>query len=302
MRAFRRSLRYFELVARNQSVRAAADALRIAPSAVSRAVQQLEDEIGVQLFDRTARGLQLTAAGETMLAYMQRWGREAEQLTDAVRSLSGVRLETIRVASVEVATYELVPQAIAAVRQRVPGLRVDLKVGDTQAVLESLLNGSADFAVVINSPKTVPVRSIWTMSNPVGLVVPHGHRLAEHKAIRVADCTADPLILPEEPLAARSSIRSALEAAGPYRIAATSNRIVSIKALLRAGLGITFLTRLDVAAEERAREFRFIPLDDPTIEHPYVSIVAPRGGKRTPVMDLMIETLRKAMPSSEFRG
>lgn len=302
MRAFRRSMHYFEVVARTQSIRVAAEALHIAPSAVSRAVQQLEQEVGVALFDRTARGLHLTVAGETILAYMQRWKRESEQLADDVRSLTGGRLETIRIATVEVAAYELVPQAIATARQRVPGLGVALLVGDTQAVFESMLNGSAEIGLVINVPKKVPVPSLWTMSDPVGLIVPRHHRLAMRTSVDFADCLDEPLILPGEPLTARLAIRPVLETAGPYRVAATSNRIVAIKALLRAGLGVTFLTRLDVAPEQHAGEVHFVPLMDQAIEHPYVSIIAPKGVRRTPTTDLVVETLRKAMPSGEFRG
>jgi DNA-binding transcriptional LysR family regulator len=302
MHAFRRSIHYFERVAHSGSVRAAADALHIAPSAVSRAVQQLEEELGVQLFDRTPRGLHLTVAGETVLGYLRRWERESEQLGDAVRSLSGVRQEAIRVATVEVAAYELAPQAIAAMRRRMPGVRVDLQVGDTALVLESIANGMADVGLTINMPKAVPARSLWTMSNPTGLVTLAGHRLAQRKAIRLAECLGEPLILPDEPLAARVSIRLALEAAGPYRSVAASNRIVAVKSLVRAGLGVSFLTRLDVAAEVRAGEFCFVPLDDRLIEHPYLSIIAPRGARRAAVVDVLIETLRKAMPRGEFRG
>ena len=86
-------MHYFEVVARTQSIRAAAEVLHIAPSAVSRAVQQLEEEVQVALFNRTARGLQLTVAGETILASMQGWKRETQQLADDVRSLKDVRLD-----------------------------------------------------------------------------------------------------------------------------------------------------------------------------------------------------------------
>lgn len=302
MRTFRRSIHYFERVAQSGSVRAAAEALHIAPSAVSRAVQQLEDELGVPLFDRTSRGLQLTAAGETLLGYLRRWERESEQLGDAVRSLSGVRLETIRVATVEVGSYELAPQAIAQVRRRVPGLRAELQIGDTAQVLESIANGSADVGIAINMPKTVPARSLWTMANPLGLVVPTAHRLARRRTVRLAECLGEPLVLPEEPLAARASLRLALEAAGPHRLAASSNRIVGIKAMVRAGMGPAFLIRLDVAAEVRSGEFAFVPLEDPLIEHPYLSIIAPRGANRSAVVDLLIEALRKGMPRGEYRA
>jgi len=300
MQTLRRSIHYFERVAHSGSVRAAAEALHIAPSAVSRAVQQLEEELGVALFDRSTRGLHLTVAGETVLGYLRRWEREAEQMGDAVRSLSGVRLETIRVATVEVASYELAPQAIADVRRRVPGMRAEMQIGDTALVLDAVANGSADIGITINMPKTVPARSLWTMANPLGVVVPKGHRLARRKALRLAECLGEPLVLPEAPLAARASLRLALEAAGPYRIAASSNRIIGIKSLVRAGLGPAFLIKLDVAAEVRSGEFAFIPLDDALIEHPYISIIAPRGANRSAVVDLLIETLRRAMPRGEF--
>lgn len=302
MRTFRRSMHYFEVVARTRSIRLAGEALHIAPSAVSRTVQQLEEEVGVPLFERTAKGLYLTVAGETILSYMRRWKRESEQLALDVQSLAGVRLETVRVATVEVASYVLLPQAIAAVRGRVPGLSVDVVVGDTQAVLESVLNGSAEIGLVINIPRNGPVHSMWTMHDPLGLVVPRHHALAERQSVTFADCVDEPLILPSEPLIARQALRSLLEPASKYRVAATANRIIAVKSLLRAGLGITFLTRLDVSAEVAAGEFRHVPLVDRGIQHPYLSVVSARNQRRTPTTDLLIETLRKGMPSEEFRA
>lgn len=300
MRTFRRAVHYFERVAQSNSVRAAADTLHVAPSAVSRAVQQLEEELGVALFDRTPRGLHLTAAGETLLGYLRRWERESEQLGNAMRSLSGTRLETVRIATVEVASYELAPQAIAAVRRRVPGVRAEMQIGDTALVMENIANGAADIGIAINMPKSVPARSLWTMADALGLVVRADHRLARRRSVRLAECLGEPLVLPEAPLAARASLRRALEAAGPYHVAASSNRIVGIKSMIRAGLGPAFLIKMDVAAEVRAGEFAYVPLDDPLIEHPYLSIVAPRGVNRSPVIDLLVEALRKAMPRGEF--
>lgn len=301
MRAFRRSMHYFEVVARTSSVRAAAEALHIAPSALSRAVRQLEEEVGVPLFDRTARGLQLTAAGETVLGYMHRWKRETDQLADDVRSLTGPRRETVRIASVEVATYEVVPQAVAAARQLRPGLSVALLVGHTQAVLESMLNGTADVGVIIHMPNKAPVHSLWTTSNPVGLVVPRHHRLALRESVALAQCLDEPLILADESLISRSAIRIALQAAGPYRAVGSSNRVVAIKSMLRAGLGIAFLTRLDVATEEGSGEFSFVPLSDPSIEHPFVSVIAPKGVKRSATVDSVIEALKRTLPGAQFR-
>ncbi len=279
MRSVRRALRYFGHVARTGSVRAASQALRIAPSAVSRAVQQLEHELGVPLFDRTVRGLHLTAAGELVLASASRWERESLQLGETLGRLSGLQTATVRVASVEVASHLVVPRAAAALRTRIPGLQLSLEVGDTAAVAEAVLNGSADIGVAINLPKAAPLTTLWTVRNPVGAV-----------------------LLPVETLAARAAVRAALHAAGSLRAGATSNRIVALKALVRAGLGIGILTQLDVGPELEAGDLTFVPLQDKLVEHPFVSVVVARGARLAPAADLLVEAIRRELPAQGFRS
>jgi DNA-binding transcriptional LysR family regulator len=304
MRTLRRALRYFETVARDGSVRGAAERLHITASAISRAVQQLETEIGVPLFDRTARGLHLTVAGETLLAFTRRWERDTAQLTTSLRSLTGTQVSAVSVASVEVACYQVLPGAAAALRQTLPGLQVKLMVGDTGTVLESVANGSAEFGVAINVAVAhgAPVRTVFSVRNPVGLVVPSAHPLASRAGVRLADVLREPVVLPDEGLAARSAIRRVLDAAGAYSLAASSNRIAAVKSLVQAGLGPTFLTRLDVSAEEAAGLLRFVPLEDRDVEHPFVSIVAPRGSTLSAAADLYVEAVKKVLGAGAEGG
>jgi DNA-binding transcriptional LysR family regulator len=287
-------------VARAQSLRAASLTLHVAPSAISRAIQQLEDEIGLPLFERTAQGLNLTAAGQIVLAYGQRWEHESAQLLGTLKKLGASGSQIIRIATIEAATYALIPNAIAAAQQQVQGLQIELKVGHTTAVVESVVNDSADIGVVINLSETAPVRSAWTIQNRIGAMLPPGHRLSDRNSVKLEECLSDPLILPEEGLVARSAVQAALATAGPFEIVATCNRIIGVKSLVRAGLGISFVTWLDIAAECKAGEFVFVELEGPLIEHSYVSIITSRSAQRSGAAELLIETLREAMPISEF--
>jgi DNA-binding transcriptional LysR family regulator len=81
--------RYFEKVAELQSVRQAATILCINPSAISRQILALEEELGLPLFERRPRGLKLTAAGQMLLAQVHRWGEDRLHLVDALKSLGG---------------------------------------------------------------------------------------------------------------------------------------------------------------------------------------------------------------------
>src|SRR5882757_8720280 len=98
-------LAYFATVARLGSVRAAAEALRIAPSALSRQIRRIEDLAELPLFERLPRGVNLTPAGEIFFTYVQRWEKDFNGLNEDLYSLAGLRAGTLRLATVEIATY-----------------------------------------------------------------------------------------------------------------------------------------------------------------------------------------------------
>lgn len=131
-------------------------------------------------------------------------------------------------------------------------------------------------------------------------MLPSGHRLSGRKSVKLEECLYDPLVLPEEGLVARSAVQAALATAGPHEIVATCNRIVAVKSLVRAGLGISFVTWLDIASECNAGEFTFVELEGPLIEKSYVSIVTSRSARHAGATELLAEALRKAMPVAEF--
>jgi DNA-binding transcriptional LysR family regulator len=296
LKAFATSLAYFAAIARLRSVRRAAEALRIAPSALSRQIRQIEERLDVQLFERSQQGVHLTPAGEVLLTYLDRWEKDFTGLNEALRGLTGLRLGTLTLASVESATYSVVPRAIGALRERMPGMTINMSVGVTGTILKDVAEGRAEIGVVINMPRASGVKSAWAVRNPVGAVVPAGHPLARLREITLAECLTHPVILPDKGLVVHFAIQRALERAGHgVRIAATSNRIVSIKSLVTAGLGLTFMTHLDVASEVTAGVLSFVRLKDRDVEPPLYSLVIPRRSRLSSAGALLLELLRREL-------
>ncbi|MEH2476348.1 DNA-binding transcriptional LysR family regulator [Nitrobacteraceae bacterium AZCC 2161] len=289
-------LAYFAAVARLGSVRAAAEILRIAPSALSRQIRRMEDLAGLALFERLPRGVNLTPAGEILFSYVQRWEKDFSGLNDDLRSLAGLRAGTLRLATVEIATYSVVPRAIRALRDVMPGITVNTNVGVTDGVLRDVAEGKAEVGVVINMPKAAGVRSAWGVRTAVGAVVLPDHPLAQQQEARIADCLAYPIIMPDETLMVRSAIRRALERTRRgVRIAGTCNRIASIKGLAKAGVGVAFLVELDVSSEIEAGEFSFIKLKDRDIEAPYISLVVSKHDKLSPAAAKFLDLLKREL-------
>jgi DNA-binding transcriptional LysR family regulator len=296
LKALATPLAYFATVARLGSVRTAAEALRIAPSALSRQIQRMEDLAGLPLFERLPRGVNLTPAGEILFGYVQRWETDFGNLDDDLRSLAGFRAGTLRLATVEIATYSVVPRAIRALRSAMPSIAVNTNVGVTDAVLRDLAEGKAEVGVVINMPKASGVRSTWSVRTSVGAVVLPDHPLAQYREARIADCLAYPIIMPDETLMVRSAIRRALEKTRRgVRVAGTCNRISSIKGLAKAGVGVAFLVELDVSSEIESGEFRFVKLKDREIEAPYISLVVPKRNKLSPAATKFLQLLKREL-------
>ncbi|WP_339561375.1 LysR family transcriptional regulator, partial [Pseudomonas sp. EA_65y_Pfl1_P113] len=92
---------YFDEVARRGALRRAADVLHIAPSAVDRQIIQLEEELGTKLFERTATGMRMTAAGEVLVDGVRRWRRDLLRIRSEIDNLVGLRRGTVSIALVE---------------------------------------------------------------------------------------------------------------------------------------------------------------------------------------------------------
>ena len=297
MPLFSQSVRYFEKVADLESVRQAAGIMNINPSAVSRQILILERELGLPLFERLPRGLRLTAAGRVLLTQVRRWGDDRSQLTDALKSLVGAKAGVVRIAASEALTYRVLPAAISAFRAQLPGFRVEASVGTVDEIVGQIAMGGADLGIGFNVPPTPTLRTEFTLGLKVGAVVCPDHPLARRKRISLEECRPYPLILPDDALGLRSSIRTFLRAAADtHTIAAVANRIVAIKSLAQSGVGIAFLNRLDVAAEVAAKTLRFVPLANAVPSK--LSIVVPRRWSDGTPLALFFNCLKQELESA----
>jgi hypothetical protein len=148
--------------------------LRIAPSALSRQIQRMEDLAGLSLFERLPRGVNLTPAGEILFGYVQRWEKDFGALNDDLRALAGLRAGTLKLATVEIATYSVVPRAIRALRNVMPGITVNTNVGVTDGVLGDVAEGKA------SQMRTDCCAERKSVERRVRGFIPNGGKMAHH--------------------------------------------------------------------------------------------------------------------------
>ncbi|MFG6176794.1 LysR family transcriptional regulator [Halomonas sp. THAF12] len=289
-------LRYFEEVARQGSLRKAAERLHVAASAVNRQILKLEDELGVPLFERLPRGLRLSPAGELMLAQIRQWQRDERQLLETLGDIRGTGCAEIRIATVESLTDQVLPELLGQFSQRFPRVRFALHTGLTEEILERVATGEADIGICMNPPPTRRIRFIESVALQFGVAMAPSHPLAQASEIRLAECGAYPAILPDAEMFRGSTLERALAQSDvELTPLAGCNRILAIKSLARAGLGLAFLNALDVARELAHGELAFRPLRDPRVDGARLVLCSAAGRSLPMAAEVLVESLSQAL-------
>jgi DNA-binding transcriptional LysR family regulator len=171
-----RHLRYFIAVAEEQSVTRAAARLHVSQPPLSRQIRDLEDELGVALFDHGARAMRLTEAGRVFLIEARAVVQRADEAVQTVKAVAGGQRGEIHVGYAPSLTVELLPRALRIFQETNPGVRVQLHDLSTQEMLRGLREGKLHVALLIE----------LSAKNLAGLIFEELHRYAICVAVNLA--------------------------------------------------------------------------------------------------------------------
>jgi DNA-binding transcriptional LysR family regulator len=184
-----RHLRYFLAVGEEQHYGRAARRLRVAQPALSRQIQDLEEEVGFKLFERLPRGVKLSAAGQLFLGDARRILQDVnEAVTRAARVARG-QSGTLRVGFTEMTSWRgVVPQSFRRFREMQPDAELQLQPLPSLVQLEAIRSGRLDAGFVFNMPKADPELNALPVAMPrIELAVPRRHTLTKLKQVRLRD-------------------------------------------------------------------------------------------------------------------
>jgi DNA-binding transcriptional LysR family regulator len=240
-----RQLRYFDAVARNLHFTRAAREMRVAQPALSLQIQQLEAELGTQLFDRTTRRVWLTDAGRELLPAAQRIIAEADNARARLRDLGELTGGRVTLgAQQSLNASGVVPRVLVEFQALHPGIDVVLREESVAHSLGLVAEGELDLTLAMVGDEWADgeLEAEPLFDEPVALVVGPQHRLAGAGAVEVAHLLTEPFIAFNETAGLRRMlVRICADAGFAPRIAYESTSLGSIRALASAGLGVALL-------------------------------------------------------------
>ena len=241
-----RWLEAFIAVAEELHFSKAANRLKLAQSPLSQIIRRLERDLGATLFDRNTRSVTLTPAGHALLPYARRVFEDLELGRQATRARDGVVYGTVSIGFSGALNHQTLPPLTRAVRQRYPDVTLSLTGRVmTRDGVEQLERGDLDLAFVGLPIDPSRVRTRLIGREPLGVVLPIDHPLADRSAVDLADLAQEEFIT--LPLGAGSSLaqmtaQACIDAGFRPRVAQEITDPFMILTLVSAGVGVALMT------------------------------------------------------------
>jgi len=240
-------LDYFLSVARLQHMTKASELHSISQPALSHAIAKLEQELGVPLFDRRGRNMQVSRYGRMFAARVERALRELEygkqEIEEWVNSDSGV----ISLSYLNILGVELIPSLIRDYQAEYPKVRFDLNQGDYEDIGMLLDHGVSD--VMITSKETATASDhlyewLTFRTMPLYIVVPAGHRFAKASSLSLAELAGEPFVGMLKNCGLQKSLETRLQHTGlKISPAYEVEDLISVAGFIAAGLGMSVLPK-----------------------------------------------------------
>lgn len=196
-----------DAVARFGSIRKAAEHTALTPSALNRRILTLEEEFGVEIFERTNIGLKLNAAGEIIIHHARKQMADLERVQSQLADMSGLRRGHVTIFASQSALEGFLPFEIAAYKSEHPSVTFSLQQAEAEASLIALQDFRADLAIAYNLGLHENLQILGQFPQSIYAIFPEDHPLASQQQITLADCSQHELALP----AAGAGLRTVLD-------------------------------------------------------------------------------------------
>ena len=287
------SLRLYCDVVRLRSFSRAADESAVSQSAASQAIQQLEQQLGVTLFDRTKRPFVVTPEGDAFYAacrtLLDGWEKARAEIGAVKARVDG----TVRVAAI----YSVGLHDLSRHQQRFmslyPEARVELELVHPHKVVEAVVRDDADVGIMSYPPATRGLTVVPLRQEPMAVVCHPSHPLARRRVVMPAQLNGEPFVAFDRELTIRKAIDRALRQHNVrVDVRMEFDNIETIKQAILIRAGISILPRHTVQMETGVRTLAAVTLGIPDLVRP-VGIVHRRQKPLTPTASRFVQFLLK---------
>ncbi|ALM51084.1 LysR family transcriptional regulator [Halomonas huangheensis] len=291
-----RALKYFDTVARCRSLRQAAARLHVAPTALSRQIDQLEHQLGAELLERTHEGVRLTPAGELLAEQASQTLRDLERVEARIADLQGRCTGRVVIQVSEGVVPQVLAPALASLQTEFPQLEFSISIASAGGVIEALRTGEADIGLAYFLPQRDDVVRVVTAELEHYAVMTPDHPLSWAAPLALSDIAGYPLAVPDDTFGVRQALdRAARDRGLSMQIAFTTQSLETQKALAREGAAVLLLPMIAVARECEAGQLVAVGLHAGELEQTRVDLCIYRHRSPSLAVRTCLQRLEEAL-------
>lgn len=189
-----RHLLYFKKLAEELHFSKASEKLHIAQPALSRQISELEEELGVKLFERNRRKVSITAAGRYLHTQTTSWFQQIEETKRELLRIQNMEVGSIRIGYVSTAMYSMLPDFLALIKKKYPALQLSLSEMTTNDQVQAIRNGTLEFGFARSPVNDLSVSQKKVWEENFALVLPAKHPLANKQLKSLAVLKDEPFV------------------------------------------------------------------------------------------------------------
>jgi DNA-binding transcriptional LysR family regulator len=301
-----KQLQTFLAIAECGSATKASQLLNIVQPAISRQMRLLEEELGTSLFHRERNGMELTAAGRTLVDRARRVMRELEEARAEIQPASGHVAGFVSVGMPSSTCELLAGDLVATIKRRHPQIRMRLHSGYGGVLQTAIQNGELDVAIV-NDPRTTPLMEMrFVLNEQLFLVGPPRSGLAPDTPQPLSALRGKPMVLPSGPHAMRTTVEHACALENiELDIVAEVNAMDVQKSLVRHGVGWTVMPSSGVSGELSMGALSAAPVGGPNLQR-HLALCLPTSRRTSvatrSVMNALLDLIRVSVGDGRWPG
>jgi LysR family hydrogen peroxide-inducible transcriptional activator len=291
-----RQLQYAVAVAESMSFRKAAERCHVSQPSLSAQLAQLEDALGVRLFERDRRRVLLTTAGKELVERARRVLLDVDDLLSSARHQSDPLVGQLNIGVIPTISPYLLPEVAPAIRAGFPRLTVLWTEDKTDVLVRSLDTGLLDAALLALEADIGDVEREVIACDEFVLATPPGHHLAAGRSpVALSDLRGESLLLLDDGHCLRQQALAFCSSARVRELEFRATSLSTLVQMVAADAGITLLPRLAVATEVRRAELRLRPFAAPA-PHRTIALVWRRQAARVQALRRVAATILAAYP------
>lgn len=282
-------LQYVLAVAEHRNFTLAAEKCFVTQPTLSMQIQKVEDELGVLIFDRSKKPIQLTDIGQKIVAQAKNIVNESDRIKDIVDQQKGFIGGEFRLGIIPTVMPTLLPMFLKSFTNRYPKVKLVIEELNTEEIIIRLKNGHLDAAIAATPLEEEKLKEIVLYFEPFVAYIPETHAMAQKKEIEVSDLNVDEILLLQDGHCFRDGILNLCKTSGSgekNHFQIESGSFETLIKLADEGLGTTLLPYLHTLDLKESDRHKLHPFKDPKPSRE-VSLIYPKTELKIHIIDAL---------------